>query len=256
MSSISIRGTTVYGAQRNSKQLIRDSRVFWNFADYTVEPVEDGIQPRPINGVPGFEPGPRPNTTALKLEPNVYVKVPTNLWNVITNPTSHTMALWLKPNQLASTLQESIFFGSCFGAMGAFFSFSLPEESGDPEISFDLNKQLTYWTAVDNFYTYKTVTIPLTSQVGEWYHIAGVYDLTTQTSSLYLNGVKVGTINNVIVLNVQHPDWEGFAFNGSPVGPGNEDGIEYGLDYSFSSVGLWTRALSDSEIRKLYDFSV
>jgi hypothetical protein len=255
MASLIIRGRTVFGKQiPDPLKLFQTSEDFWSFRNQTIEPDKGSAQPFIINyggPEPSFESGPYPGLSALRLEPNVRLKIPTNIWNVVTNPTSHTIAFWVKPNALATTGQECVLLGSCFGPLGVFFTLSnvAPENFGDR-----FNQDVTYWVATDANYQYVATTFPFITETDKWYHLAGVYNLQEQTASLYINGVKVQGSTEIIVSNVQHPDWDGLVFNGSPVGSGDDTGVEYGNNYSFSMAGFWSKALTDQEILALYNY--
>jgi hypothetical protein len=125
------------------------------------------------------------------------------------------------------------------------FHFAFSDQNGA-----NLDQKLLYaQTTGVSQYTY--ISINHTMVLDQWIHIVGTYDLNTQTMKFYLNGNLVGTQNNVTPpISTPHPDWTGFAINGSTVGV---DASEYGDHQGFDMVGLWNRTLTDTEVQNLYN---
>lgn len=171
------------------------------------------------------------------------VRVTQNLWNMITSPTNFSVAFWVKKNSASATPQEAIILGSLFGPMAFYFSFS--DQNGG-----NLDQTLSY-AQTTGASQYKHISTNYTMVLGQWIHLVGTYDLIAQTMKFYLNGNLVGTeINVAPPINTPHPDWTGFAMNGSTIGT---EGSEYGDDQSFDMVSLWNRTLAASEVQSLYN---
>ncbi len=184
--------------------------------------------------------------TSLTLTQGKRLRVSQNLWNVKTNPLSYSVSFWVKPNQLANTGQETVLMGSCFGDMGFFINLG---NTAPQNFSDIFNQHVHFWLATGTGYQYKHVQVPFVTTTGVWYHIAATYDLPNQTAKLYVNGNLIGTETNVLNNNCTNSGWTGFCLNGSPVGTTSS---EYGNNYTFDMVGIWTRTLTDSEVSLLY----
>ena len=180
--------------------------------------------------------------TGINLPINSRIRITENLWNMITSPTSFSVALWVKKNSFSTSPQEAIIAGSIFGPMAFYFAFSDQNGGG-------LDQTLLYGqtTGISQYaYVFTNWSVTL----GEWVHLAGTYDLNNSIMKFYVNGNLVGTQNSVTPpTNTTHPSWTGFAINGSTI---ETTSSEYGDDQSFDMVGLWTRALTDSEVQSLY----
>ena len=78
-----------------------------------------------------------------------------------------------------------------------------------------------------------------------WYMVTGVWDITTRTAKLYVNGVFVGS-----AINVNIDSFAGGLFN---LGVGARyTGTIFGLYGLLDLPMVYNRALSDSEIQKLF----
>ena len=79
-----------------------------------------------------------------------------------------------------------------------------------------------------------------TSHLGEWVHVVGTYDGTTQ--KLYINGAlnQSATVSKTIAVTTS-----------TKIGKNSYTGTNY-MDGSIANVGIWNRALSASEIESIY----
>lgn len=88
----------------------------------------------------------------------------------------------------------------------------------------------------------QSVATAQTLTVGTWYHLVLTYDGTTVTG--YINGISIGTI--AASGNGSGTNLDNFAI-GAAIGSGNY--VKGVMD----EVGVWTRALSSTEVSQLYN---
>jgi hypothetical protein len=82
-------------------------------------------------------------------------------------------------------------------------------------------------------------------EAGRWYHLVGIRNAATQTHSLYVDGVKQSSFTQCLNPESDGPFTVGRArFNG-----GNVDFWPGAVD----QVHVWDRALSDAEVKELYE---
>lgn len=82
-----------------------------------------------------------------------------------------------------------------------------------------------------------------------WNHIVVTKDMTAQTTSLYLNGILVGTDNHACYTNFS---------SATAIGRGNSFYAPYGDGYTngiLDDIGIWNRVLTTTEIQQLYNIS-
>lgn len=218
---------------------------YWSYDNSTAQSSVSSYNFTFDGGTPNYISG--KYNLSLNLTSGKRFRLTQNLWNVKTNPLSYSVSFWVKPNQLANTGQETVLLGSCFGNMGFFFTLCniAPANFGDV-----FNQHVNFWLGTTGDDSYKNVLVPFVTTTGIWYHITGTYNLATQTAKLYINGNLVGTTTNVLNNNCINNGWTGFCLNGSPTGT---TGSEYGKDYDFDMVGIWTKTLNDQEIQTLYN---
>jgi hypothetical protein len=174
------------------------------------------------------------------------IRIDENLWDMVASPTSYSVAFWVKKNSPTSSGQDSLIAGNVFGPMNFHFFFGIV--INDMQSGFENGIGYAQVTG-DTQYTY--INAPFSVNLGEWIHVVGTYDLDTSTRKLYVNGNLTETQNGITPpTSVMHPDWNGFAINGSTIGTGDS---EYGGDHSFDAFGLWSRALTNGEIAQLYN---
>jgi len=75
--------------------------------------------------------------------------------------------------------------------------------------------------------------------VGEWEHIAIVYDSTEEFKSLYVNGELAAESNDAVAANDTKP---------LNIGAGGDNGTAYFFKGDIDDIGLWNRALSQEDI--------
>jgi hypothetical protein len=80
-----------------------------------------------------------------------------------------------------------------------------------------------------------------TWSVGTWYHLAGAWDFTTDTTSVWINGTPVGTHP----ASGTPPDLDALIFGDSSSGTDGYAGLIGGIH-------LWNRILTDGEVRAHY----
>ncbi|MGD0557188.1 MAG: LamG-like jellyroll fold domain-containing protein, partial [Streptosporangiaceae bacterium] len=84
-----------------------------------------------------------------------------------------------------------------------------------------------------------------TSLTGTWTHLVGVYNATTETETLYIDGTDAGSTSGVSIFSATGP---------LQIGEGLYGGSEGSyLDGSVDNVQVYPRALSASDVTKLYD---
>jgi len=84
---------------------------------------------------------------------------------------------------------------------------------------------------------------------GTWYHLVVTWHITgtnTNTATFYVNGSSIGTANgtNVDALNSNNQSFQ--------IGT-NDEGTNSFLNGAIDEVGLWSRALSSTEVTQLYN---
>jgi hypothetical protein len=172
------------------------------------------------------------------------------LWNQVTNPTSFSVSFWHKI--FDNTQDPFAVMGNTFGTMGFHFDYfssghgydgseDLNWVEGSFGISFRMSgSDAPAWNAVFANEDLPNNTFTL---------VTGTYDLPTTTMKLYLNGFLKASYNNANTGEFIHPDWHGFALNGSVI----PDGKEYGVNQCFDALGFWNVALTASEVEFLYN---
>ena len=76
-----------------------------------------------------------------------------------------------------------------------------------------------------------------------WTHIAVTYDETDDSSALYCNGVKAGTLNDNIYYTIKP---------GSNINIGDRPSLDTGFNGSIDDFVLWNRTLSPEQVLALY----
>ncbi|TFD48315.1 LamG domain-containing protein [Cryobacterium frigoriphilum] len=112
---------------------------------------------------------------ALSFNGTGYVDIPRA---VIDTSQSYTVSAWVKP---ASNTGYQTYLSVDGGAISPFYLQML-----------DGNFQLTLRSSDSTASTPVTVTRPTDAVAGTWYHLAGVYNKTANTLTLYVNGVSQG----------------------------------------------------------------
>lgn len=216
--------------------------VYWNFDNSNANPAFGN--PTYILNNPGsitYSAGKL--GTGINLPINSRIRITQNLWNMVTAPTSFSVALWVKKNSASTTPQQAVIAGSIFGPMAFHFAFS--DQNG-----VNLDQSLSY-AQTTGASQYRYISITRSVVLEEWVHIVGTYNLSNTTMKFYVNGNLVGTqINVTPPTTVPHSTWTGFAINGSTIDTTNS---EYGDDQSFDMVSLWNRTLTDIEAQELYN---
>ena len=86
--------------------------------------------------------------------------------------------------------------------------------------------------------------VSYTFSTGTWYHVAIVYTASAGSAKFYVNGSQTGTTQSGLPTSIGN--------NSQPFTIGRE-AVTGGLfDGLIDEVGIWSRALSDSEITELY----
>ena len=163
--------------------------------------------------------------------------------NQTVNPQSFSCAFWYKtPNST-----DYVFScGSAFGSLGFHFDYL----GTVYEYSYGLGMKFSVATGNENDgNSWGDLTVGSLFNADTWYHVVGTYDLSSQTMKLYVNGSLVGTLTGIISSGNEHPDWNGFALNGSV----RYNDKEYGGTQSFDEVGIWNKTLTQTEVGLLYN---
>jgi len=158
---------------------------------------------------------------------------PNNIWNLYDGNTSASYSLWFKYTQdiIYTGGCGKTFFGSDFGNFG--FAIN-PRLYYNNEIKFDL-------AGVG------TIGQPTSVNVGQWYHIIGIYDHTIGRYKIYKNGNLI--VNEVPTMNAPLQNFQGFTINGSA----NSSAGEYGIPIIMDAVGFWNKALNHNDVIQLYN---
>jgi len=163
--------------------------------------------------------------------------------NQTTNPQSFSCAFWIK---IPDGNTPFVILGSAFGSLGFYFENIAPDDPYERLVGI----MFAIATGNENDgNSFQTIQQNSTLNSDTWYHVAGTYDLGNQTMKLYINGSLVGTLTGVISSGNEHPDWHGFALNGSVLSYGKE----YGGIQSLDEVGIWNKTLTPTEVGLLYN---
>ena len=141
---------------------------------------------------------------------------------------SFSVSIWIK--KATTTAGVAIMSGST-ASLNFVWLFQCDTSKG----IFGTNKQQSAW-----FWTNATTNYV----INEWEHYVGVY--TTNTMTLYKNGVLQGSTNNTHtnVSQTNLPIWIGRGVSGN-----NFNG-------SIDDIGIWNRALTATEVAALYQSSL
>lgn len=102
------------------------------------------------------------------------------------------------------------------------------------------------WTLSTSWQGYRSALG--TIKINEWYHAVTTYDATTQTHKFYLDGVLLASSQNV---KIEYLDQSGFYIGGSRNTSGGTMGTFF--DGKIDDVGFWNRALTDCEVKQLFN---
>jgi hypothetical protein len=166
------------------------------------------------------------------------VVYPYDIWNVY-NGQSASFSIWFKYTQ------DIQFTGGCsyvfFGGVYSKFGFNVQPTTIKNQISYGISN------------VYQT-TDPTLVTVGQWNHIVGTFNSSTNALKIYRNGTLINSVSG-LSMNAPGQGWTGFAINGSNNQAANSTSTagEYGIPIVFDATGLWNRVLSDSEIAALYN---
>jgi hypothetical protein len=116
-------------------------------------------------------------------------------------------------------------------------SFNYPDSGGWR--LYSQNSDLIYAIVDDNGYSYTGLGSLTNINDGDWHHLVVTYDGTN--SLIYLDGVQVQSLATTFT-----------SFAGFPFGIGY-DGQSLYSDAQNDEVGLWSRAISSSEVLYLYN---
>jgi hypothetical protein len=178
---------------------------------------------------------------SINLPQGSRVRIDENLWDAVASPTSYSVAFWVKKNSVSSGGAGAVIAGTIFGPMNFFFTYGYTGE---------FEESIRYSQVTGNV-SYIDIIAPFEVVLGEWVHLASTYNLNDSTVKFYINGTLVGTQTGITPpTSVQHYSWNGFAINGSTIGT---DSAEYGGNHSYDGFGLWSRALTSTEVNALYN---
>jgi len=166
--------------------------------------------------------------------------------NQTINPQNFSCSFWIKVPDGNTPL---VILGSAFGSFGFYFENIAPD---DP---YERLTGIMFAIATGNEgdgNSWQTIQQNSILNSDTWYHVVGTYDLALQTMKSYINGFLIGTLTGVISSGNEHPDWHGFALNGS-VYP---NGKEYGGTQSLDEVGIWNKTLTATEVGLLYNAGI
>nr|BAR34997.1 hypothetical protein [uncultured Mediterranean phage uvMED] len=146
---------------------------------------------------------------------------------------SFTCAGWIKLNTDSGT--SKMMLGKTQNASGAKWSFGV---SGSEKVFISINDGSTS----------KDETGATTISIGEWVHVAGVYDTDADTLSVFLNGVQdatmsasgVGSLSNSLNLRS---------------GRGAEYPYNYNNNFQVANIVIWKRPLALEEINSVMNKS-
>jgi alpha-L-arabinofuranosidase len=160
------------------------------------------------------------SSLALPGTPGSFAEVP---GLIVDTTQSFTVAAWVKLNSLTG---YQTFVSEDGDVLSAFFL----QFRGD-------SLRFSFTVPYDFFVLPQSGFLP---ELGKWYHLAGVYDATAQTASLYVDGVHQDTVYGVVSSAATGLTAIGRGkFNGNPV-----DFVNGGID----DVRLYSSALPASEV--------
>lgn len=154
--------------------------------------------------------------------------------------TSFTIAAWVKPDAVPGSGGRAYIIDK-EAAVGTNYELDLENGyfgTGGPGFVFNFNS-----TGCCDDHNARYV---MAVNTGTWYHVAGVYDSTAATQTLYVNGTAVAT-NSVAGLPPQ-------SGSGNLLYFGEQLGGNY-LTGTIDEIKIYSRALSASEILALYNYS-
>lgn len=210
-------------------------------------PLDDGpadasgfAWPSNENGVANYSnPGANANTgNSATLDGTVFIDVP---FTEYLNPESFTVTLWAFPDT-GTGYQSAITsrFDSA-GIDGTTFGYVLYN---------DLNSRWAFWSGDANPSTGPWNTIieqANTIALSAWSHLAITYDAETETKTLYVNGIAVGTQISPVTRNL---------IKNLHIGGGGDDGLSFRFQGKLDDIGIFCEALSPEQIMTIMDQGV
>jgi len=207
-----------------------DLKGYWNFDNKTFEALDlSGEENHGTLDGGSYTESQDDYGNALKLDgSNDFVRVGDD--NSLNDFDKFTITAWVKTNDIAS-------YQSIISKSG-----DDPAHTKGFVLDLESNSELTLWIYTSGW---EKVAYDISTEieVGDWYHIAGVYD--GDELKLYIDGDKVATEEEVGTLKNS-----------------NED-LLIGADYGFNPEGFWNgsldevaifdSALSSDEIEEIYD---
>jgi len=157
---------------------------------------------------------------------------------------SITIAVWIRHDDLVDNVNTIVGKYNCCGEAG--YNFYVNNEPFNRTLGFDISD------GTDMLETSGSTTLPLNT----WVHAVAVFDRTNKANTkIYLNGVAENiTTNGIAQENIGNPSNSAFLKLGAY---GNDLTTTYGdIENGFlDEVRIYKRALTESEVKKLYEWS-
>jgi hypothetical protein len=162
------------------------------------------------------------------------------------NPQSFSCSFWINVPDGSTPL---VILGNAFGSLGFYFENIAPNDPYERLVGI----MFSIGTGNENNgNSFQTVQQNSTLNSNTWYHVVGTYNKDAEQMYLYINGQLIGSTDGVVSSGNEHPDWNGFALNGSV----RYNDKEYGGTQYLDEVGIWNRALTATDVLLLYNFNI
>jgi len=163
--------------------------------------------------------------------------------NQTNNPQSFSCAFWIN---VPDGYTPFVILGNAFGSLGFYFENIAPDDPYERLVGI----MFAIGTGNENNgNSWQTVQQNSTLNSNTWYHVVGTYNKDAEQMYLYINGQLIGSTDGVVSSGNEHPDWNGFALNGSV----RYNDKEYGGNQYLDAVGIWNKTLTPTEVAQLYN---
>jgi len=161
-------------------------------------------------------------------------------WSADLNPESFTLALWAKSNGGAGAWNSPVTSRHDLYDQG---------EASQGYLIYDNNPAglWTFWSGNGDVDGNWQILDGPEANLGEWDHVAITYDNDEEMKRLYVNGELAVEANDSVFPNDTTP------FN---IGSGGDNGGTFRFKGDLDDIGLWNRALSQSEIQTVMEQGV
>lgn len=184
------------------------------------------------NGIINYSnPGANANTgNSATMDGTMFIDVPVTEY---LNPESFTVTLWAFPDTgtgyqspITSRFDNAAIDGTTFG-----YVLYNDINSRWAFWSGDANPSTGFWNAI--------IEQPNTVALSAWSHLAITYDAETETKTLYVNGIAVGTQNSPVARNL---------VKNLHIGGGGDDGLSFRFQGRLDDLAIFCEALTEEQI--------